>query len=77
MLQSLADCYFLQPKCKMRLGEKNSLKKEELLMTLQQNIMQQQTVFWQDSNGDYICEGQGSKGRDQHEPCSFTLVLPF
>lgn len=45
MLQSLADCYFLQPKCKMRLGEKNSLKKEELLMTLQQNIMQQQTVF--------------------------------
>lgn len=33
-------------------------------MALQQNIRQQQTVFWEDSNGDYVCEGQGSKGRE-------------
>lgn len=68
MLQSLADYYFLQPNCKMRLGEKNSLKKEELLVTLQQNIMQQQTVFWQDSNGDYICEGQEARGETSMSP---------
>lgn len=46
-------------------------------MALRQNMMQQQTVFWQDSNGDYVCEGQGRRGETQHEPRSFTSVLPF